>query len=210
MWPTCGRTSLTFCHTDDMADQTSVPKLTDLTRGEHVRLIGASIIRILIGFAVIWLALSFVPETPGIDLAGPIVVIVSCIVIYSWYFRRQLKKIKRSKFPQLAAVEALILIATMFLAVFAAIYVMESTASPSAFSEDLDHFTAYYFALTILATVGFGDITPVSNIARATAMVQMAIDIAFIAVLVRIISSVATNTIKSRSVAKSNDSQSGD
>lgn len=193
-----------------MADQTSVPKLTDLTRGEHVRLIGASIIRILIGFAVIWLALSFVPETPGIDLAGPIVVIVSCIVIYSWYFRRQLKKIKRSKFPQLAAVEALILIATMFLAVFAAIYVMESTASPSAFSEDLDHFTAYYFALTILATVGFGDITPVSNIARATAMVQMAIDIAFIAVLVRIISSVATNTIKSRSVAKSNDSQSGD
>lgn len=82
-----------------MADQTSVPKLTDLTRGEHVRLISASIIRILIGFAVIWLALSFVPETPGIDLAGPIVVIVSCIVIYSWYFRRQLKKIKRSKFP---------------------------------------------------------------------------------------------------------------
>jgi voltage-gated potassium channel len=76
---------------------------------------------------------------------------------------------------------------------------MLSTADASAFSEDLDHFTAYYFSLTILATVGFGDITPVSNVARATAMVQMAIDIAFIAVLVRIISSVATNTIKSRS-----------
>jgi len=181
-----------------MADET-VPKFTDLTRGEHFRLIGASVLRIVIGFTVIWFALSLVPETPGVDLAGPILVIIACAAIYVWYFRRQLKKIKKSKFPQLAAVEALILIATMFLAVFAAIYVMESTAVPSAFSEDLDHFTAYYFALTILATVGFGDITPVSNVARATAMVQMAIDIAFIAVLVRIISSVATNTIKARS-----------
>jgi len=184
-----------------MADETSVPKFTDLSRGEHFRLIGESILRIVIGFAVIWVALSFVPETPGVEMAGPIIVVLACIVVYIWYFRRQLKKIKRSKFPQLAAVEALILIATMFLAVFAAIYVMESTTDVTAFSEPLDHFTAYYFALTILATVGFGDITPVTSPARATAMVQMAIDIAFIAGLVRIISTVATNTIKSRSGA---------
>jgi hypothetical protein len=181
-----------------MSSDASVPKFTDLTRGQHIRLIGESILRIAIGFTVIWIALSFVPETPGASLVAPIIVVVLCAVIYVWYFRRQLKKIKRSKFPQLAAVEALILIATMFLAVFAAIYVMESTAVPSAFSEDLDHFTAYYFALTVLATVGFGDITPVSTVARATAMVQMAIDIALIAVLVRVVSTVATNTIKSR------------
>jgi multisubunit Na+/H+ antiporter MnhB subunit len=193
-----------------MADENSVPKYADLSRGQHYRLIAASCLRIVIGFTIIWLVLSLVPEEPGVDLAGPIVVIVAFAALYIWYFRRQLKKIKRSKFPQLAAVEALILIATMFLAVFAAIYVMESTANPAAFSEDLDHFTAYYFALTILATVGFGDITPVSNVARATAMVQMAIDIAFIAVLVRIISSVAANTIKSRSGGNSNGSSSTD
>ena len=193
-----------------MADETSVPTYADLSRGQHYRLIAASCLRIVIGFTIIWLVLSLVPEEPGVDLAGPIVVIVAFAALYIWYFRRQLKKIKRSKFPQLAAVEALILIATMFLAVFAAIYVMESTANPAAFSEDLDHFTAYYFALTILATVGFGDITPVSDVARATAMVQMAIDIAFIAVLVRIISSVAANTIKSRSGGNSNGSSSTD
>jgi len=184
-----------------MADETAVPKLADLSRSEHYKLIGASICRIILGFVVIWVALSFVPETPGVNLLGPIIVIVLCAVIYVWYFRRQLKKIKRSKFPQLAAVEALILIATMFLAVFAAIYVMESTTDAAAFSEQLDHFNAYYFALTILATVGFGDITPVTTTARATAMVQMGIDIAFIAGLVRIISTVATNTIKSRNAS---------
>lgn len=184
-----------------MADETSVPKFSDLTRREHVEIALASTARIILGLVVIALALSFVPQTPGVDMAGPIIVIVACAVIYVWYFRRQLKRIKRSKFPQLAAIEALILIATMFLAVFAAIYVMQSTANPAAFSEPLDHFNAYYFALTILATVGFGDITPVTTAARATAMVQMAIDIAFVAVLVRIISTVATNTIKQRAAS---------
>ena len=184
-----------------MVDEVPIPKFSDLPRGEHYRIIGGSVLRILIGFVVIALALSVVPETPGVDLAGPILVVVAFGALYIWYFRRQLKKIKRSKFPQLAAIEALILIATMFLAVFAAIYVMESTADPTSFSEKLDHFSAYYFALTILATVGFGDITPVTTSARATAMVQMGIDIAFIAVLVRIISSVATNTIKKRTAA---------
>ncbi len=181
-----------------MTDAKSVPKFSELSRGEHVRIIAASILRIVLGLLVIGLALAFVPETPGADMAGPVIVIVACTVIYVWYFRRQLKRIKRSKFPQLAAIEALILIATMFLAVFAAIYVVQSTANPASFSEPLDHFNAYYFALTILATVGFGDITPVTTAARATAMVQMAIDIAFVAVLVRIISTVATNTIKQR------------
>lgn len=181
-----------------MADEASVPKFSELSRGEHVRLILSSVVRILLGILVIGLALSFVPQTPGVDMLGPIIVIIICTVIYVWYFRRQLKRIKKSKFPQLVAIEALILIATMFLAVFAAIYVMLSTANPAAFSEPLDHFNAYYFALTVLATVGFGDITPVTTAARATAMVQMAIDIAFIAVLVRIISTVATNTLKSR------------
>lgn len=186
-----------------MADETALPRFTDLSRKEHIRIICWSMLRILIGLTVIGVALSFVPETPGVDLAGPIIVIVVCTAIYVWYFRRQVRKIKRSRFPQLAAIEALILIATMFLAVFAAIYVIQSTANPAAFSEPLDHFNAYYFALTILATVGFGDITPVTTAARATAMVQMAIDIAFIAVLVRIISQVATNTIKQRAASAS-------
>lgn len=190
-----------------MAEEIVTTKFADLTRAEHVRIIGGSMLRIIIGFAVIWWALSLVPESPGAAIIGPAIVIALCTLIYVWYFRRQLRKIKRSKFPQLAAVEALILIATMFLAVFAAIYVMESTAVPTAFSEKLDHFSAYYFSLTVLATVGFGDITPVSTVARATAMVQMAIDIAFIAVLVRIISTVATNTIKSRSSGASASSE---
>ena len=57
-----------------MAEEIPIPKFTDLSRGEHYRLVAASCLRIVIGFAVIWLVLSLVPEEPGVDLAGPAVV----------------------------------------------------------------------------------------------------------------------------------------
>ena len=60
-----------------MAEEIPIPKFTDLSRGEHYRLVAASCLRIVIGFAVIWLVLSLVPEEPGVDLAGPIVVMVA-------------------------------------------------------------------------------------------------------------------------------------
>jgi hypothetical protein len=86
----------------------------------------------------------------------------------------------------------------MFLAVFAAIYVMISSQSPGSFTEPLDHFTAYYFALTVLATVGFGDITPISDGARLACMVQMALDIAFIGATVKILGGTASRAMRER------------
>ncbi|MEK9736045.1 MAG: potassium channel family protein [Candidatus Nanopelagicales bacterium] len=76
-----------------------------------------------------------------------------------------------------------------------------SVAEPSAFSEPLDAFTAYYFAVTVLATVGFGDITPVITPARAIAMVQMVIDLALLATLVRL----GTSAVKVNHLRRSPD-----
>ena len=53
--------------------------------------------------------------------------------------------------------------------------------------------------MTVLATVGFGDITPVTIPARSVAMVQMGFDIAFIAVAVRIVSGTANQALRNRS-----------
>ena len=111
---------------------------------------------------------------------------------------RQVKGVYKAKYPMLRAGEALILVGAMFLAIFAMIYVMLSATNPEAFTEKLDPFNAYYFALTVLATVGFGDITPSTTAARSVAMVQMAVDIAFIAVLIRIMGGAAKRTIEQR------------
>jgi hypothetical protein len=86
----------------------------------------------------------------------------------------------------------------MFLAVFAMIYVSLSLADVEAFTEPLDAFSSYYFALTVLATVGFGDITPVTTVARAVTMVQMALDLVFVALLIRVVSTAARKSLKHR------------
>lgn len=175
----------------------SMPSMPDgMSRREQTRLIASSIVRVVVGLIAIVIALALVPDRPDSQMAFPIVGVLVGIGIYVWFFRHQLVRVRHSRYPYIQAIEALILVAAMFLAVFAAFYVMISTADPKAFTEDLDHFSAYYFALTVLATVGFGDITPVTVLARSVAMVQMAIDIVFIAVTVKIISSTAQKSLQ--------------
>jgi len=146
--------------------------------------------------------LALVPEQPEPSLALPIVIAVGSTALYVWFFIRQIKGVYKARYPMLRAMEALILVGAMFLGIFAMIYVMISATNSSAFTEELDPFNAYYFALTVLATVGFGDITPSTTVARSVAMVQMAVDIAFIAVLIRIMGGAAKRTIEEREAKK--------
>ena len=75
---------------------------------------------------------------------------------------------------------------------------MMSGKNPDSFTEPLDHFSAFYFALTVLATVGFGDITPATSGARLACMIQMGIDIGFIAVMLKVVTSAAQKSIAER------------
>ena len=114
---------------------------------------------------------------------------------------RQIRGVYKARYPTLRAAEALILIAAMFLAIFSIVYVTISLEDPSSFTEPLDSFSAYYYALTVLATVGFGDIAPTTVPARSVTMVQMALDIAFIAVLIRVMGGAAKKALQLRARA---------
>ncbi len=157
-------------------------------------MVAASILRTFLGFIGIVWALSLVPESADYSLWRPIAIVTFGVTLYVVFFRRQMRRVSQSRYPAVSAFEALILVAAMFLAFFAAIYVMMSASNPAAFTEPLDHFSSFYFALTVLATVGFGDITPVEGGARFACMVQMSIDIVFIAVLIRAVTSAAQNS----------------
>ena len=171
---------------------------TGLSGWQKTKIIFVSVFRTLLGILLIAAVLALVPERPHLNIWTPIVAIALMIGAYLWYFWLQLRRIRNARYPQIQAAEALILVATMFLAIFAVIYDMMSGANPAAFTEDLDRFSAFYFAVTVLATVGFGDITPVTTAARSVAMLQMAIDIAFIAIAVKIVSGVATKSLAQR------------
>jgi voltage-gated potassium channel len=169
-----------------------------IDRKELLIAVAGTIGRLILGTLVILLMMRLVPDDDTRSVLPAIGVAVVATVLYLLFFRRQLRSVYRAKYPTLRAGEALILVAAMFLAVFSMIYVMISHSSPASFTEPLTSFTSYYFSLTVLATVGFGDITPVDTLARSVTMVQMAFDIAFIAVLIRIMGGAAKRALQER------------
>ena len=169
-----------------------------MSKGKLVLVVLQMLGRLILGFLFILLIMSLVPKNPGDPIVYPVVLTILGIALYIWFFRRQVKGVYKAQYPTLRAIESLILVAAMFLAIFAMVYVMVSITDPSAFTESLDSFNGYYFSLTVLATVGFGDITPVTTTARSFTMVQMALDIAFIAVIIKVMSAAARRAIQQR------------
>lgn len=114
----------------------------------------------------------------GALLAGGLVLIALAV---TW----QIRSVMRSRYPALRAMEALSLTVPLFLIVFAAGYVILVREDPHAFTQGLSRTDALYFVVTVFATVGFGDISPVSEVARVLVTLQMVCDLLVIGVVVR-------------------------
>ena len=99
----------------------------------------------------------------------------------------QIRAILRARYPAVQAVEALAVAVPLFLLLFAAGYSLMSTASPGAFTEPMDRTDAIYFTVTVFATVGFGDIAPVTKSARVVVTLQMVGDLLVLGVLLQAI-----------------------
>ncbi len=99
----------------------------------------------------------------------------------------QVHSIVRSPFPGLRAVEALATSVPLFLLLFAATYVVLVTISAGNFSEPMSRTDAIYFTVTVFATVGFGDITAKTEVARLVVTGQMISDLVIIGLGVRVI-----------------------
>lgn len=99
----------------------------------------------------------------------------------------QVRSIGRSRFPSLRAVEALATSIPLFLLLFAGTYLAMSSMSAGNFGQRLTHTDAMYFALTVLSTVGFGDITAKTEAARLVVSGQMAADLVLVGLGAKII-----------------------
>jgi voltage-gated potassium channel len=99
----------------------------------------------------------------------------------------QIRWIIRSPFPGLRAVEALATSVPLFLLLFASTYLVMGAISASNFSQPLTHTDSLYFAVTVFATVGFGDIVPKTETARLVVTGQMVADLVVIGIGARII-----------------------
>lgn len=109
------------------------------------------------------------------------------LLLVAAVFVRSLRRIPRSPRPILAAAEALALVLALFLSLFALVYVAMAVDEPTSFSEPLSKVAAFYFSVTVLATVGFGDITATTDATRAVVTIQMILDLLLIGAAVRLV-----------------------
>ena len=99
----------------------------------------------------------------------------------------QVRAIIRAPYPALRAVGALATSVPLFLLLFAGTYFVMGTISAGTFSQPMTRTDALYFTVTVFSTVGFGDITAVTEAARVLVTGQMIADIVIIGLGARII-----------------------
>lgn len=102
-------------------------------------------------------------------------------------FTLQIRSITRSPRPRLRAVEALATTLPLFLLLYATTYYLLEDSEPESFTEPLTRTDALYFTLTVFSTVGFGDITPRTETARAITMTQMTGNLLLVGVAARLV-----------------------
>jgi voltage-gated potassium channel len=99
----------------------------------------------------------------------------------------QVRAILRSLHPAVRGIEAVAVTVPLFLVLFAAAYFLVSATAKDNFSEGpLTRTDALYFTVTTFATVGFGDVTPVSQFTRILVTVQMILDLIILGAVIRL------------------------
>lgn len=150
------------------------------------RLVLWAIVRV-VAIAVFVVAAYFAaPVGQDADALGIVVLVLGAIgFVASLVF--QVRRILDSPAPQLRAAEALATTAILVIVVFAFIYVCMSVTDAATFSEPITKVNGLYFTVTVLATVGFGDITPETDSSRLVVTGQMLLNLLIVGVVVKII-----------------------
>ncbi|NKY86510.1 potassium channel family protein [Nocardia veterana] len=114
------------------------------------------------------------------ELAGGFVVVIALI---AW----QVRRVVAARYPGLRAVEALALTAVVFILLYATIYYELSVTAPDSFTALLTRVDALYFTVTVLGTVGFGDLAATTQVARILVTVQILADLVLLGAGVRLL-----------------------
>jgi hypothetical protein len=151
---------------------------------------------------VVVLAYFLLPLSSSLTLDTTLVLatgLLGVAVLLGWHVR----SIIRSPHPIVRAVTALATTMPVFIVLFATTYFVMGRTDPAQFSEPLSRLDSVYYTVTIFATVGFGDITPVSPTARAATTLQMVGDIVLVGLVVQVIVGAMRQGIRRKESQKS-------
>ncbi|MEP7764682.1 potassium channel family protein [Sanguibacter sp. 25GB23B1] len=111
-----------------------------------------------------------------------VVGLVAVVGLVGW----QVRAVLAAPYPLLRSIEALAIIMPSSVVLWSVAAVVLSRYDPAAFSEVLDRTGALYLTMSVLATVGFGDVVAVTDGARALMTVQMVGNLLLVGVVVRL------------------------
>ena len=156
----------------------STTPIESLPTAERRRLVAIGLLRALATTIVVVAAYYLLPldNLAGISLGVALAVGLLALTAVVAY---QVRAIIRHPHSAVRAIEALAATVPVFLVLFAATYFMMEQSNPGNFNIDsLTRTDSLYFTVTVLATVGFGDISAASQAARVAVMAQMILDLA--------------------------------
>ena len=157
----------------------------ELTPAQRNRLVTKMLSRSILVALLIVVAYYALPLDRPAD-AGLIILVVGLLAlagILTW----QIRMIVGSPFPRIRAAETLIVGIPLLLVVFASVYFLIAKAQTDSFSEAMTKTDAMYFTVTVFSTVGFGDITATSEVARTLVTVQMLFNLAVFGLVAKMI-----------------------
>jgi hypothetical protein len=130
-----------------------------------------------------------IPDDRG--AAGRLVLsVLVLIAVVTW----QILAVARSPHPRARGVEAVSVSFPLLIFLFASTYFAMDQANPGSFNETLSRADAAYLTVTILSTVGFGDIVPTTEASRMVVTCQMVVNM----ILIGVVAKVLLNTVRQR------------
>lgn len=159
-------------------------RLDQLDVATRRRLIGRAVavsVLILAGFLTTFYLFPWEGGSVGTVLTRIIIVIVTLVVVTTL----SIQYVVRSRYPVLTVFQALTAVVGFAIVAFASVYFLMSIDHEGAFNEPLSRTDALYFSLTTATTIGYGDISAKTEVARIVVMIQMVINVVVIGVAAR-------------------------
>jgi voltage-gated potassium channel len=159
---------------------------SELTRAARRRLVSFALLRSAITIVLLVAVYYTVPLDRPLDPDSWIwfgLGLVTFAAVIVW----QVRAIVHADYPRLRALQAITAGLTLLITFYASTYSVIATDRPDSFSEALNRTDALYFTVTVFSTVGFGDITPLTELARIVAITQMLVGLTALGLIAKVL-----------------------
>ena len=150
--------------------------------------------RIALGFlrafvvTAVLVALYYLAPLDRLTRASLVVIMIAGLVALAGMTAYQVWAVLRATYPAVRAIEGLATTVPFYLLMFAVTYYLMSHADADNFTaHELTRTDALYFTVTVFSTVGFGDISPASQLARLVVTAQMILNLIVLGLGVRLV-----------------------